>query len=292
MFSIVIPVYGASPFLQDCLRGLADQSVAAREIIVFHTGPHDPTESILAKFPSVRIFHEDPRQFAGGARNRGATQAQGEWLAFLDCDMVADPDWLRHLNAAAERDPGDVLIGSVGRRGGGIWGMVMWFAEFGSVFPHRTSQIMSSGPSANFVVRRELFLRSGGFRPDLVAAEDGDLFSRFKAMGCKLRLVPDARADHSFEGGAARSLRRLFDLGRAASFLRRRHSLLGSSAVRHPPFALLLPFARLGQMALRLIFERGPFLLFVGLLPLIFTGLVSWSIGFYQETRRPTYPMK
>lgn len=68
MFSVVIPAYGSTPYLEDCLRGLASQSVAPTEIIVFHTGPHDPTARILPLFPGVRVVHEDARQYAGGAR--------------------------------------------------------------------------------------------------------------------------------------------------------------------------------------------------------------------------------
>ncbi len=291
MFSVVIPAYGSTPYLEDCLRGLASQSVAPTEIIVFHTGPHDPTARILPLFPGVRVVHEDARQYAGGARNRGAALAGDQWLAFLDCDMVADRHWLQSLTASAARYSTDVLIGSIGRWPvGGIWGLVMWFIEFGSTLPHRRPHTMSSAPSANFAIRREIFERAGGFRSDLFAAEDGELFVRLREMGCEVQFIPAARADHIFPGGAARSLSRLCELGRAAAFLRRHRRLSGSIAVRYPPLAMLMPFARLVQMARRLVFERGPILLFLALLPLIFAGLLSWSIGFYKEARRPIYP--
>ena len=290
MFSIVIPAYGTAPHLEDCLRSLANQSIPATEIIVFHTGPDGPTERVGRVFPGVRVHHEDARLFAGGARNKGAALASGDWLAFLDCDVVADKHWLHHLKAATEQYPSDVLIGSIGYRSEGIWGVVMWFIEFGSVLPHRSPQIMSSAPSANFAIHRDIFEQTKGFRVDLYAAEDGELFTRLKESGHQLRLIPTAQANHIFEGGAGRSLHRLGELGRAAAFLRRHKSLPGSVAVRYPPLALLLPLARLAQMTRRLISERGPIFLFLALLPLIFAGLISWSIGFYREARHPTYP--
>lgn len=290
MFSVVIPAYGTAPHLEDCLRALASQSATATEIIVFHTGPEDPTESVGRTLPTVRVYHEDARQFAGGARNKGAALASGDWLAFLDCDVIACRNWLQHLEASAEQHRSDVLIGSIGRRSEGLWGPVMWLIEFGSVLPHRSAQTMSSAPSANFAIRRAIFEQTKGFRADLYAAEDGELFTRLRESGHELRLIPAARADHIFHGGAVRSLRRLGELGRAAAFLRRHKSLPGAAAVRYPPLALLLPFARLAQMARRLIVEKGPVLLFLALAPLIFAGLISWSIGFYREARHPTYP--
>lgn len=291
MFSVMIPAYGPSPYLEDCLRGLASQSVAPTEIIVFHTGSSDPTARISPLFPEVRVVHEDARQFAGGARNCGAALARGQWLAFLDCDMVAHRHWLEQFTAAAAQYSKDVFVGSIGRRPvGGVWSMVMWLIECGSVQPHRRPHSMSSAPGANFAIRREVFEQAGGFRSDLYAAEDGELFVRLREMGCEVQFIPAARADHIFPGGAARSLYRLCELGRAAAFLRRDRRLPGSIAVRYPMLAMLMPFVRLVQMARRLIFERGSILLFLALLPLIFAGLLSWSIGFYKEARSPIYP--
>lgn len=291
MFSIVIPVYGEATHLDACLSALVGQTLQATEIVVVHTGPGDPTDWIVEAFPQVRVHHEDIRQYAGGARNKGAAITSGAWLAFLDSDMIADRDWLKTMASAAAQYPSDVLIGSVGCQADGLWGLVMWFVEFGSVLPHRPRQRMTSGPSANFAVSRRSFDQVGGFRTDLYAAEDGDLFCRMREKGIRLCLIPDALAVHRFHGGLG-SLRRLIELGRAASFLRRQHSLPGSIAVRFSMLAFALPFARLAQMARRLIGEKGPIFRFLLLSPFIFVGLVSWSIGFYRESRHPTYPTR
>jgi hypothetical protein len=166
----------------------------------------------------------------------------------------------------------------------------MWYIEFGSVFPHRRPQVVTSGPSANFAISRARFEAAGGFRSDLYAAEDGEFFLRLRDMGSTLRLVPTAVAEHQFPGGVVHSLRRLVELGRAAAFLRRGRDLPGASVVHRPGLALVLPFARLLQMARRLVVERGPLLQFLLLSPLIFLGLSFWSYGFWSEARRPTYP--
>ncbi|MEM1345990.1 MAG: glycosyltransferase [Pseudomonadota bacterium] len=289
--SVIVPAYGPSPHLERCLAALLCQTLPPSEIIVFHTGSDDPGPRLAPRLPGVRFFHEDARQFAGGARNRGAVRATGDWLAFVDCDVLAEPDWLDTLARAAQTHPDAVLSGALGcAREGGVWAIVLWFIEFGSVLAHRPPGELLSGPSANLLLSRRTWEAGGGFRADLFAAEDGELGVRLRAKGHRFRLVPSARADHVFAGGLGHSLARLHALGRAAAWLRRHVGLPGSAAVRYPGLALLLPVARFGQMLRRLAVERGPLALFLTVSPLILIGLASWSLGFFREARRPTYP--
>lgn len=288
---MVIPAYGAVPWLEPCLLSLRGQVRAADEIIVFHSGPHDPASELAAGFPEVRFLHSEERHFAGAARNRGAAEAGGDWLAFLDCDMRASPGWLAALERAAVDHPEDLLVGSIGRVAtGGAWSVAMWLIECGSVLPHRPALELQSGPGANLAIARARFAELGGFPDDLFAAEDGEFGLRIRATGGAIRLVPTARADHTFPGGMSHSLRRLGELGRAAAHLRRGRDLPGSVAVRHPWLALGLPLARLGQMARRIVSEGGPFWQFLAVLPLVALGLFAWGLGFRAEAARPTYP--
>lgn len=289
--SVVVPAYGTCPHLGRCLDALSHQTRAPDEIVVFHTGPDDPGSRLSARFPAVRFFHEDVRHFAGAARNAGAARATGDWLAFLDCDMLAHADWLAALERTAEDAPDAILSGAIGRaESGGAWSVVMWFIECGSVLPHRNPVELLSGPGANLFLSRRTWEAGGGFRGDLFAAEDGEWGVRLRAKGHCFLLAPGARADHVFAGGMAHSLSRLQELGRAGAWLRRHAALPGAAAVRVPALALLLPPARFGQMLLRLVREGGPIGLFLSVSPLIALGLVSWSLGFFREARRPTYP--
>ena len=282
--SVVIPAYGQSSYLAGCLASIHEQTLKPLEVIVFHSGPGDPADDLAARFPNVQFLHEDARHFPGAARNAGAKVAVGEWIAFLDSDMIASSGWLDHFSCAISGNPTEAFCGSIGRVDtGGLWSRVMWFIECGSVLPHRRPIILRSGPGANMVLRRSEFLDHGGFREDLLAGEDGDLVARLAASGVAFRLAPSARADHAFPGGARHSLKRLSELGRAAASLRKTRELPGSSFVRHPLLILALPLVRMSQMAIRLIFERGPILHFLALSPLIVVGLSSWSYGFWEE---------
>lgn len=290
--SVVIPAYGPSLWLEACLDHLSRQTRPADEIIVFHTGSDNPEPRLSPLFPGVRIVHQDAREFAGGARNRGAALAGGDWLVFLDCDMLAGPDWLAGFEAAMLADRGDVLVGSIGcGPSGGLWGRAMWFLECGVVFPHRRPRELIAANGANVAVRKALFDASCRFRADLFAGEDVDLMVQLGRRGARIRFEPEASADHMFGGGMAATLKRAGQLGQAAAFVRRNADLPGGSVVRHPWLAAALPPVRLAQMAKRLVLEGGPVLQFLALSPAITALLVAWAWGFYREARAPTYPV-
>ncbi len=88
--SIIIPAYNSAATIGETLRSLDAQEYRDFETIVVDDGSQDNTAAIVERdFPSVRVL----RQANGGpaaARNAGARQATGDWLAFLD----ADDAWL------------------------------------------------------------------------------------------------------------------------------------------------------------------------------------------------------
>lgn len=73
------------------------------EIIVVVDGPNAATEAALASIGDSRlqVLVNERSLGAGGARNRGAASAAGEWLAFLDDDDEFLPDMLERMLAEA-----------------------------------------------------------------------------------------------------------------------------------------------------------------------------------------------
>jgi hypothetical protein len=97
--SIVIPVKDRPVDLRHCLESLAalDYPQEKLEIIVVDDGSSDTTPQVACEL-GARLLHSGA--VGGGpaaARNRGAQEAQGEILAFIDSDCTASPQWLRQL---------------------------------------------------------------------------------------------------------------------------------------------------------------------------------------------------
>ena len=115
--SAVVCTRDRAPWLEAALASLAAQTLpcAAREVIVVDNGSTDDTPAVLERAartdPSVRVLVE-PRPGLSRARNAGWRAATGRWVAFLDDDAVAAPDWLERIASAfAARTPRPGCVG-------------------------------------------------------------------------------------------------------------------------------------------------------------------------------------
>lgn len=100
MISVVIPVYNAEKYIQQCIRSILNQSYSDLEIILVDDGSSDSSASICQE-----LVQEDTRikyyyQLNNGvtsARKRGVELASGEYIAFVDADDTIEKDFLKIL---------------------------------------------------------------------------------------------------------------------------------------------------------------------------------------------------
>ena len=91
--SVVIPLYNKEAEVEHALRSVLEQSLAVGEIIVVNDGSTDASErvvrEIIARHPeaNIRLISEENRGVSA-ARNKGISEAKGEYVALLDAD-----DW-------------------------------------------------------------------------------------------------------------------------------------------------------------------------------------------------------
>ena len=109
-FSIVTPSFRNSEWLKLCVASVADQAVAAEHIIQ-DAGSDDGTLDWLPRDPRVRAYVErDAGMY--DAVNRGLRRAQGDVLAYLNCDEQYLPGALSAVAACLESQPQvEVLFG-------------------------------------------------------------------------------------------------------------------------------------------------------------------------------------
>lgn len=110
---IVIVNYNAGALLQACVDALAAQTMPSFEAVIVDNASTDPPIGGL-QLPDARFrIERAPGNigFAAGS-NLGARGATAPWLAMLNPDTRAAPDWLAELRAATLRHPGTRLFGS------------------------------------------------------------------------------------------------------------------------------------------------------------------------------------
>lgn len=88
--SVIIPVFNGKKYIEDAIRSVFKQAVKT-EIIVIDDASSDGTEIILHPYiitNKIIYIRNDKNLGVAYSRNKGIQTANGDYIAFLDCD-----DW-------------------------------------------------------------------------------------------------------------------------------------------------------------------------------------------------------
>jgi glycosyltransferase involved in cell wall biosynthesis len=201
--SAILPLHQGRAHVAEAIRSVARQTLRPAELIVVDDGSNDGgveevekllvVEAAAIGFP-VRVVRQECRG-QSAARNRGALEAEGDLLAFLDQDDLWHPEHLADLAGALEADPAAGWAYSdfdeIDLAGRLV--TVSFLREHGIQHPKRTlaaciaSDLMVL-PSAS-VLRRSAFDEVGGFDERLRGYEDDDLYVRMFRSGWRMAFV-------------------------------------------------------------------------------------------------------
>ena len=162
--SILIPTYnGICTMLVRSLQQQAEGLDLDYEIIVADDGSTDPStraaNRAINALPHCRYVERQQNAGRAAIRNFLATQAQYEWLLFIDSDMVVcRDDFLQQYAKTDDADvvDGGVVIGQV--LPGNLRSMYEKAAEHEHTADQRQQSPYHDFHTANFMIRRELML--------------------------------------------------------------------------------------------------------------------------------------
>jgi GT2 family glycosyltransferase/glycosyltransferase involved in cell wall biosynthesis len=209
--SIIIPVFNQLSFTQACLASLQENQDAERfEVIVVDDGSDDATADVIGKIRGLVYLRNDSNSGFTSSCNRGAREARGSYLLFLNNDTAVTPGWLSALRETFENEPNAGLVGSklvfpdgrLQEAGGIIW-------KDGSGW-NRGKFDDPEKPEYNFLrevdycsaacvmISKSLFERVGGFDLKYAPAyyEDTDLAFKIRREGFKVLYQPLSTVVH------------------------------------------------------------------------------------------------
>lgn len=111
--SVIIPIYNAESFLNECLVSIQNQTFTDYEVWLIDDGSTDNSGTICDKFAAQNEqFHVIHKQNEGvsSARNTGLEKANGEWICFMDADDTVENGYLLSLFQATEHIEKETLI--------------------------------------------------------------------------------------------------------------------------------------------------------------------------------------
>lgn len=112
--SIIVPMYNVAPYVERCIRSLAEQDLPSEdyEIICVNDGSPDNcceiVEGLKQEFANIVLINQE-NQGVSVARNKGIEAAHGEYIMFVDPDDYVLPRRLASLYKRAKRDELDIL---------------------------------------------------------------------------------------------------------------------------------------------------------------------------------------
>lgn len=113
LVSVIVPVYNAEKYLEECLQSVLAQDILSLELIFVDDGSTDSSLDIVkaaqASDDRVRLL-EQSHEGAGAARNRGLVEARGRYIQFLDSDDWMEPHTLRTMVENAEKTQADIVV--------------------------------------------------------------------------------------------------------------------------------------------------------------------------------------
>ena len=114
--SLIVPVYNASSYIEDCLASLMAQTMDDIEVLLVDDHGSDDSMQMAKAYveahPSKKLFRylETPHNMGPGpARNVGIEAAQGEYIGFVDSDDVVAVDFCELLYGAARQYDADLV---------------------------------------------------------------------------------------------------------------------------------------------------------------------------------------
>jgi len=223
--SVVIPTYNRRPILEKCLRALAQQQweptigITGYEVVVVDDGSTDDTIAWLtahsAEFPHVRCL-EQSHLGPAAARNLGVQAAQGEWIVFIDSDLVVTETFLQAHTQRLRQEQVRLGMPTLEQLPCFTYGRVINTSNFDdpTAEPYKVTDFSAAYfATGNVAIARHWLEAAGLFDPQfhLYGWEDLELGVRLKRLGLRLLKCPEAVGYHWHPPFALSQIPRLID---------------------------------------------------------------------------------
>lgn len=251
-FSIVIPTYNRPGQLAACLGSLArlDYPRDQFEVLVVDDGSKISVKGVLDPFRDrfevnlLTLTHGGPAL----ARNAGAAQAKGDFLAFTDDDCAPSSDWLEKLETRFNQTPdhaiGGPMINTISDSA---------YAAASQLLLNYLYAYYDGGPGcARFLTASNMAFPAGRFRAlggfditfPLAAGEDREFCDRWRHHGHPLTYAPEVRVHHSHPLTFGTFWRQHFNYGRGAFHFHRVRAHRTRKGIQIEPLSFYLNLLR------------------------------------------------
>lgn len=113
IISIIVPVYNVEQYLKTCMESILNQTYQDIEVILVDDGATDSSGKMCDYYAAadkrVKVIHKENGGLSD-ARNKGISQASGEYIMFVDSDDIVSLDYVEYLWNMLEDTSADIAI--------------------------------------------------------------------------------------------------------------------------------------------------------------------------------------
>jgi len=225
--SIIIPTQRRLVGLETAIRSVFRQiktDFSVLEMVVVDNdlfpSARDVVERLGGAAPLLVTYVHEPTPGVASARNAAMAVARGAWIAFLDDDEEAGPDWLAPLMAVQAMFEADVVFGPVRGRVpdhlSAHKAYLEWF--FSRIGPGEAEVLDRHYGCGNSLIRRSALPHQTApfsMARNQMGGEDDVLFAEMQAQGVRFAWAPEAWV---WEDPPAERLTLSYTLSRSFSF--------------------------------------------------------------------------
>jgi len=192
-YSIIIPTYNRPDYLELCCKAISDQMRKENdvEVIVVDDGSEEKNayhnQDITRKNGFTYIYQQNGG--VASARNTGIDRSKGEWIIFLDDDVLIGDGWLGRITDSLS-NLSELMVGAEGKvegSGDGLWDREVQNLQGGAFL------------TCHLAVRKEILIELSGFDTALgrylPCCEDHELTARLLQKG-KMVFLSNVKVTH------------------------------------------------------------------------------------------------
>lgn len=193
VLSIVIPIYNAEEYLEECLESVINQEVSSNEyeIICIDDGSTDNSGGIINDYSkrvsNLTAFHQE-NSGVSSARNKGVQLARGKYIWFVDADDLISKEAINILLPIIKEDIFDRIVFSF---------LVVFFTYkdyiSNPLFVNKIDSRKTDGSVWTSVYKKQFLIENClSFREDIAFGEDSLFNYELNKKNGKQKIIDDA----------------------------------------------------------------------------------------------------
>lgn len=197
--SIIILNWNGLSLLKRCVASIKAHTLDYELVIVDNGSSEDGTKEYIQSITDKYVFNEINLGFAKG-NNQGTKVAGGEFLCFMNNDIMAGPGWLLELHKTLEH-PGCGAVGPLANpRYRVLQGQMVETCQYKGQYTEDTEVTVLVGSC--ILVKKEVFDKIGGWNEDFGTGNfEDDYFSELiKKEGLSLWVSAKSDVTHALPG--------------------------------------------------------------------------------------------